>query len=62
MHADRDAVNAFSASKDVSGELVYVNYGRKEDFDLLASMGVPLAGKIAIAVGIRMLARLHDKH
>lgn len=29
--------------------MVYVHYGRKEDFDLLASMGANLTGKIALA-------------
>lgn len=41
--------NAFSGSGDVTGEVVYVNYGTREDFQKLADMGVPLEGKIAIA-------------
>ena len=41
--------NAFSGSGDVTAEVVYVNYGTREDFMKLAEMGVPLEGKIAIA-------------
>ena len=31
------------------GDLVYVNYGRREDFKLLQSMTVNCSGKIVIA-------------
>lgn len=31
------------------GKLVYVNYGRKKDFDALAEAGVDLRGTIALA-------------
>jgi len=41
--------NAFSGSGDVTAEVVYVNYGTREDFMKLAEMGVPLEGKIAVA-------------
>ena len=41
--------NAFSGSGDVTAEVVYVNYGTREDFMKLAEMGVPLAGKVAVA-------------
>ncbi|MFN5332949.1 MAG: M28 family peptidase [Bacteroidota bacterium] len=41
--------NAFSGSGDVTAEVVYVNYGTREDFMKLVEMGVPLEGKIAIA-------------
>ncbi len=41
--------NAFSGSGDVTAEVVYVNYGTREDFMKLAEMGVDLKGKIAIA-------------
>jgi N-acetylated-alpha-linked acidic dipeptidase len=41
--------NAFSGSGDVTAEVVYVNYGTREDFEKLAEMGVPLVGKIAVA-------------
>ena len=41
--------NAYSGSGDVTGEVVYVNYGVKADFEKLAEMGVDLRGKIVIA-------------
>lgn len=41
--------NAFSGSGDVTAEVVYVNYGTREDFQKLEEMGVPLEGKVAIA-------------
>jgi len=51
--AARDEVlppyNAFSADGDVSAELVYVNYGITEDYELLERYGVDVQGKIVIA-------------
>ena len=41
--------NAFSPDGDVTGELVYVNYGTREDYELLARYGVDVEGKIVIA-------------
>jgi N-acetylated-alpha-linked acidic dipeptidase len=41
--------NAYSGSGDVTGEVIYANYGRKEDFEQLAAMGVEFDGKIVIA-------------
>lgn len=41
--------NAYSVDGDVTGELVYVNYGRPEDYDVLRERGVSVDGKIAIA-------------
>lgn len=41
--------NAFSGSGDVTGEVVYANYGRREDFRALDSLGVDLRGKIVLA-------------
>ena len=41
--------NAFSGSGDVTGEVVYANYGRREDYEALDAMGVSLAGKVVIA-------------
>ncbi|MFC3414663.1 M28 family peptidase [Algoriphagus hitonicola] len=41
--------NAFSGSDDVTAEVVYVNYGTREDFQLLEEMGVDLKGKVVIA-------------
>ncbi|KAL5222281.1 hypothetical protein ABZP36_026994 [Zizania latifolia] len=40
---------AYSASGSVSAEAVYANYGRKEDFAYLASRGVDVARKLALA-------------
>ncbi len=41
--------NAFSIDGDVEGELVFVNYGIPEDYEILERHGIDLAGKIAIA-------------
>ncbi len=41
--------NAYSADGDVTGELVYVNYGIPEDYVQLAEMGIDVEGKIVIA-------------
>ena len=41
--------NAFSGSGDVTADVVYVNYGRKEDFEMLKKLGVSVEGKIVIA-------------
>jgi len=41
--------NAYSASGDVTGPLVYVNYGMPEDYAFLKSQGISVQGKIAIA-------------
>jgi len=40
--------NGFSASGDVTGDLVYVNYGTRDDFLHLDSLGVSLNGTIVI--------------
>jgi N-acetylated-alpha-linked acidic dipeptidase len=40
--------NAYSASGEVSGPLVYVNYGLPEDYEYLRSKGIDVKGKIAI--------------
>jgi len=42
-------VNGYSGQGDVSGEVVYVNYGLIEDYASLDSLGVSVKGKIAIA-------------
>ena len=42
-------VNGYSGVGDVSGEVVYVNYGLIEDYAFLDSIGVDVKGKIAIA-------------
>jgi len=52
-HTSEDAgitpYNAFSGDGDVTGEIVYVNYGLPEDYEVLDSLGVSLEGKIALA-------------
>ena len=48
----RDAVPTFhglSADGEVTGEVVYVNYGRKEDYDAIIANGGDLKGKIVLA-------------
>jgi N-acetylated-alpha-linked acidic dipeptidase len=51
--AQRDEVlpsyNAFSVDGDVTAELVFVNYGIPEDYELLERYGIDVAGKIVIA-------------
>jgi N-acetylated-alpha-linked acidic dipeptidase len=51
--AERDEVlppyNAFSVDGEVTAELVFVNYGIPEDYELLERYGVDVAGKIVIA-------------
>ncbi len=41
--------NAFSGSGDVTGEVVYANFGRREDYEALDSMGIDLTDRIVIA-------------
>ena len=43
------AYNAYSPAGDVTGDVVYVNYGVPEDYAKLAEMGISVEGKIAIA-------------
>ncbi|XP_035265548.1 transferrin receptor protein 2 [Anguilla anguilla] len=40
---------AYSGIGTATGGVVYVNYGRQEDFDLLRSLGVSIGGAIAVA-------------
>jgi len=40
--------NAYSADGDVTGELVYVNYGVPADYEELAKLGIDVKGKIVI--------------
>jgi N-acetylated-alpha-linked acidic dipeptidase len=42
-------VNGYSAPGDVSGEVVFVNYGLIEDYARLDSMGVSVRGRIVVA-------------
>jgi len=58
--------NVYGADGDVTGELVYVNYGMPDDYKDLARRGIDVKGKIAIArygVGWRglkpKLAQMH---
>ncbi|KAK4016643.1 hypothetical protein OUZ56_031605 [Daphnia magna] len=41
--------NAYSANGTVEGDLVYANYGRKQDFEYLKSIGIDIRGRIVIA-------------
>ncbi len=41
--------NAFSIDGEVEAELVFVNYGRPEDYEILERHGIDVSGKIAIA-------------
>lgn len=41
--------NAWSADGDVSGELVFVNFGLPDDYEILESLGIDVKGKIVIA-------------
>jgi N-acetylated-alpha-linked acidic dipeptidase len=43
------AFNGYGASGDVSGQVVYVNYGRPEDFDALEKMGIDVKEKVVLA-------------
>ncbi len=42
------AFNGSSPSGDVTGEVVYANYGRPEDFQKLKDLGIDLKGKIIL--------------
>ena len=41
--------NAYSIDGDVTGPLVYVNYGMPEDYEQLERMGISVSGAIVIA-------------
>lgn len=43
------AFNIYAPSADVTAPVVYVNYGTQEDYQELETMGIRVAGKIAIA-------------
>ncbi len=40
--------NAYSPSGDISGQIVYANYGLPEDYEVLHNLGVQLKGKIML--------------
>jgi N-acetylated-alpha-linked acidic dipeptidase len=44
-----DAYNAYSPAGNVSGDVVYVNYGRPQDYAELERRGIDLGGKIALS-------------
>jgi len=41
--------NAFSIDGEIEGELVFVNYGTPEDYELLERYGISVKGKVVIA-------------
>jgi N-acetylated-alpha-linked acidic dipeptidase len=43
------AYNAYSPSGDVTGDIVYVNYGIPADYETLAKLGVDVKGRIVLA-------------
>jgi N-acetylated-alpha-linked acidic dipeptidase len=43
------AYNAYSPSGDVTGEIVYVNFGIPSDYDTLQKLGIDVKGKIVLA-------------
>src|SRR4249920_4202194 len=43
------AYNAYSPSGDVTGEIVYVNFGIPADYETLDKMGISVRGKIVLA-------------
>jgi N-acetylated-alpha-linked acidic dipeptidase len=50
QHAEQlPGYNAYSIDGDVTGPLVYVNYGRPEDYDELDRRGISVRGAIVIA-------------
>lgn len=49
QHDEYPTVNGYSGTGDVTGEVVYVNYGLIEDYAQLDSIGVSVRGKVVIA-------------
>jgi N-acetylated-alpha-linked acidic dipeptidase len=41
--------HSLSADGDVSGQLIYANYGMHEDYEALLAIGANLTGKIVLA-------------
>ncbi|MGI8784192.1 MAG: M28 family metallopeptidase [Acidobacteriota bacterium] len=41
--------NAYSASGELTGQIVYANYGNAEDYDQLAKLGIDVRGRIVLA-------------
>ena len=49
QHDEYPTVNGYSGTGDVTGEVVYVNYGLIEDYAQLDAIGVSVRGKVVIA-------------
>jgi N-acetylated-alpha-linked acidic dipeptidase len=49
VKAELPAYVAYGADGDVTGELIYVNYGMPDDYKALERMGVDVKGKVVIA-------------
>lgn len=51
--ADQESIlpiyNAYAPDGQAEAEVVYVNYGRRQDYDVLAQIGISVAGRIVIA-------------
>lgn len=45
--------HAYASSGDVTADVVYVNYGRPEDYETLARLGVDVRGRIVLARSFR---------
>ncbi|XP_066975431.1 putative N-acetylated-alpha-linked acidic dipeptidase [Macrobrachium rosenbergii] len=41
-------IDAYSASRDIKGDVVYAHFGRMQDFDFLKSRGIDVTGKIVL--------------
>lgn len=48
IYHDYPAFHGYGVSGDVSGEVVYANYGRPEDYKTLEGLGVDVEGKIVL--------------
>lgn len=48
-HDQLPPYNAYSVDGDVTGEVVYVNYGIPNDYEVLESRGISVKGKIVLA-------------
>ncbi|MFA6165213.1 MAG: M20/M25/M40 family metallo-hydrolase [Gemmatimonadaceae bacterium] len=48
-HAEPLPINGYGGSGDAEGEVVFVNFGLVEDYAKLDSLGVSVAGKVAVA-------------
>ena len=56
------AFNGSSPSGDVTAPVVYANYGRPEDFQQLADLGINVKGKIVLVPLRRQLPRRQGLH